>query len=99
MLLTQEIPGDNPVEILNSHIDSLFRCLRQERREKILREIGEAEKLGSHYHMLRELMILQGIDKAEKVGDQARARKLQEDYQKLIGINTGKCPIEGRDDM
>jgi DNA primase len=99
MLLTQEIPGDDPVEILNSHIESIVRCRRHERREKILRKIGEAEKLGSHYHMLRELMILQGIDEAEKVGDQARARKLQEDYQKFIASNTGKCPKEGSDDM
>lgn len=99
MLLTQEIPGDDPVEILNSHIESIVRCRRQERREKILKEIGEAEKLGSHYHMLRELMILQGIDEAEKVGDQARVRKLQEDYQKLIESNTGKSPKEGSDDL
>jgi DNA primase len=99
MLLTQEIPGDNLVEILNSHIESLFRYRRQERREKILRKIGEAEKLGSHYHLLRELMILKGIDEAEKVGDQARARKLQADYQKFIGIDTGKYPKEGSDGM
>lgn len=99
MLLTQEIPGDNPVEILHSHIESIVRCQRQERREKILREIGEAEKLGSHYHLLRELMILQGIDEAEKVGDQARAKKLQADYQRLIETNTGKYPKEGSDGM
>lgn len=99
MLLTQEIPGDDPVEILNSHIESIVRCRRHERREKILKEIGEAEKLGSHYHLLRELMLLQGIDEAEKVGDQARARKLQEDYQEFIGVNTGKYPKEGSDDM
>ncbi|HBC93410.1 MAG TPA: DNA primase [Pelotomaculum sp.] len=99
MLLIQEIPGDDPVEILNSHMKSVVRCRRQERREKILKEIGEAEKLGSHYHLLRELMILQGIDEAEKVGDQARARKLQEDYRKLIESNTGECPKEGSDGM
>ncbi|MDD4238136.1 MAG: DNA primase [Desulfotomaculaceae bacterium] len=99
MLLTKEIPGDDPVEILYSHIESIVRYQRQERREKILKEIGEAEKLGSHYHLLRELMLLQGIDEAEKVGDHAHARKLQEDYQKLIESNTGKCPKEGSDGM
>jgi DNA primase len=96
-LLTQEIPGDDPVEILNSHIVSIIRHRRQERREKILKEIGEAEKLGSHYRLLRELMILQGIDEAEKVGDQARAMQLQEDYQELIACNTGMYPKEGSD--
>lgn len=99
MLLTQEIPGDDPVEILNSYVESIARCRRQERKEKILKEIGEAEKLGSHYHLLRELMLLQGIDEAEKVGDQDRIRKLQADYQEFIGVNNGKYPKEGSDDM
>ncbi|MGI6490818.1 MAG: DNA primase [Pelotomaculum sp.] len=96
-LLTREIPGDDPVEIINSHIESIARCRRQERREKILKEIGEAEKLGIHYHLLQELMILKGIDEAEKVGNQARAKKLLEDYQQLISTNTSRYPKEGSD--
>jgi len=96
-LLTMEIPGDDPVEIINSHIDSIARCRRQERREKILKEIGEAEKLGINYHLLQELMILKGIDEAEKVGNQARVKKLQEDYQQLLSTDTSRYPKEGSD--
>jgi hypothetical protein len=89
-ILTLDIPGENPITILKSYIDSINRCIRQERREEILEEIRDLEKSGNsniYNDLLRELVILKGIDEAEKAGDQDRAAGFLSEYKKFYNGN------------
>lgn len=101
-LLTLDIPGENPIEIMKNYIDSVNRCIRQERREEILEEIKELEKSGNsllYNDLLRELVVLKGIDEAEKAGDKDRAAGYMNEYKKYFGNNNGNHPGEGRDSI
>jgi len=87
LLLTQEIPGENPVQIMKGYLECISRSNRRERREILLREIGEAEKAGDHLlygELWSEYIILRGIDQAEKVGDQSRIEKLLQEYRQFL---------------
>ncbi|MFX4263413.1 DNA primase [Pelotomaculum propionicicum] len=101
-ILTLDIPGENPIKILKSYIDSINRCIRQERREEILEEIRDLEKSGNsaiYNDLLRELVLLKGIDEAEKAGDQDRAAGFLNEYKKLFNFNNGNHLREGRDSI
>lgn len=101
-LLTLDIPGENPDKLMKSYMESINRCIRQERREKILEEIRELEKTGNsllYNDLLRELVILKGIDEAEKAGDQARAGHYLNEYKKFTNFNNGKHLGEGRESI
>lgn len=90
-LLTLDVPGENPDKIMNAYIKSINRYIRQERREELLKEIRAAENSGNHLYyknLLRELVVLKGIDEAEKAGDQGRARDLLNQYKQYFGFNT-----------
>lgn len=98
-ILTLDIPEENPIKILKSYIDSINRCIRQERREEILKEIRDLEKSGNsniYNDLLRELVILKGIDEAEKAGDQDRAAGFLNEYKKFYNGNHHR---EGRDSI
>ncbi|MBP7331335.1 MAG: DNA primase [Firmicutes bacterium] len=102
MLLTLEIPGEDPVNIMKCYIDSINRCMRQERREKILEEIKNMEKSDNNMlnnDLLRELVFLKGIDEAEKAGNLERAAELMVDYRKNFNIKNGDHRVEGRDNI
>ncbi|MCL6634336.1 MAG: DNA primase [Peptococcaceae bacterium] len=99
-LLTQEIPGEDLVQIMKSYLVCISRCDRQERREVLLKEISEAEKSGNHLlfqELWREYVVLRGIAEAEKVGDQGRAERLLQQYRELLHSNKQKDPREGSD--
>ena len=99
-LLTMDIPGENPVHIMKSYIDSINRFTRQARREEILEEIKELEKSGGselYNGLLRELVILKGIDEAEKAGDPKRAAEFMDEYKKFVNFNNRNHLGEGRD--
>lgn len=101
-LLTLDIPGENPDKIVKSYIDSINRCVRQERREEILEEIRDLEKTGDsslYNDLLRELVVLKGIDEAEKAGDHARAADYLNEYKKFSNFNNGKHLGEGRESI
>lgn len=101
-LLTLDIPGENPDNLLKSYMESINRCIRQERREEILEEIRDLEKTGDsqlYNDLLRELVILKGIDEAEKAGDQARADHYFNEYKKFTIFNNGKHLGEGRESI
>ncbi|MDD4766547.1 MAG: DNA primase [Desulfotomaculaceae bacterium] len=98
-LLTLDIPGENPVNIMKCYIASIKRCIRQERREGILEEIKELEKSGNNMlynDLLRELVYLKGIDEAEKAGNSERTVELMVDCKKFFNINNGDHRGEGR---
>ncbi len=98
-LLTQGIPGEDPVQIMNLYVESINRCLRQERRENLLKEINKVEKTGNNWlynGLLHELMILKRIDEAERDGDQGRIDQLLQEYRQLES-NNWKYPREGID--
>lgn len=83
-LLMQDIPGENPDHILKAYIRSVNRCIRQDRKGDLLREIQEAERSGNHRQsndLLRELMMLKEIDEAEKAGDHGRVAGLLQEYR------------------
>lgn len=101
-LLTLDIPGENLDKIVKSYIDSINRCVRQERREEILEEIRDLEKTGDsslYNDLLRELVVLKGIDEAEKAGDHARAADYLNEYKKFSNFNNGKHLGEGRESI
>ncbi len=96
-LLTLDIPGENPVTIIKSYINSINRCTRLERREEILEEIKSLEKMGNNKQydqLLRELVFLKGIDEAEKTGNLERAGELMVDYRNNLN-NTRGLPRRG----
>lgn len=102
LLLTQEIPGENLVQIMKGYVESISRSNRQERREMLLKEISETEKSGNsglYHNLLCELMILQGIAEAEKVGDHGRIERLLQEYRQFLKSNNWKHPREGSDGM
>lgn len=101
-LLTLDIPGENPDILMKSYMESINRCIRQERREEILEEIRNLEKTGDsslYNDLLREIVILKGIDEAEKAGDQARADHYLNEYKKFANFNNGKHLGEGRESI
>jgi len=101
-LLMLDIPGENPVQIMKSHIESVNRCIRQERRGELLREIHEAERSGDHRlsnDLSRELIILKKIDEAEKAGDHNRIAGLLQEYRQRPDSGNSKRLREGRDSV
>jgi DNA primase len=101
-LLTLDIPGENPIAIMKNYIDSINRCVRQERREEILEEIRALEKSGNsllYNDLLRELTVLKGIEEAEKAGDQDRVVNSLNEYKKFFNFNNGNHLGEGRDSI
>ena len=87
---------------MKCYIDSINRCMRQERREKILEEIKNMEKSDNkmlNNDLLRELVFLKGIDEAEKAGNLGRAAELMVDYRKIFNIKNGDHRVEGRDNI
>ncbi|BAF59087.1 MAG: DNA primase [Pelotomaculum sp.] len=100
-LLTQDIPGENLVQIMKNHIDSIRRFERRERREALLKEIAKAEKAGNHSlcnELWREYIILRSIAEAEKNGEQGRAAELMLEYREFVSLKNGKYPREGSDE-
>jgi DNA primase len=100
-LLTLDIPGKNPVKIMKSYIDSIHRSIRQGRREEILEEIRDLEKSGDHLlynELLRELVVLKGIEAAEKAGDGDRTADLLQKYNRYLNSNKEQHLDERRDD-
>jgi len=101
MLLTLDIPGENPEQIFKAYIESINRYIRQERRENLLKEIREAENTGNDklfHDLFEELIILKGIDEAEKTGNRGRAERLLKKHREKFTLNNGKR-LEGRDTM
>ncbi len=101
-LLIMDIPGENPVKIMKWYIDSINRCIRQERREEILEEIKNLEKLdGSMLEkdLLRELVLLKGIDEAEKADNFLRVAELTAKYREYFSVRNGEHRVEGRDNI
>lgn len=99
-LLTQEIPGRDPVQIIKELIESINRCNRQERREILLKEISEAEKFGNkslYSKLWREYVVLRKIAEAEKTGDRHRMESLLQEYREILKANNAGCPKEGSD--
>lgn len=100
LLLTQEIPGENPVHIMKAYLESISRYTHQERRGVLLKEISEAERSGNHglnTDLLRELILLKGIDEAQKAHEPDRAAKLLQEYRQFLKLNNWKHPREGSD--
>lgn len=100
MILTQEIPGANLVQILKDLMDSISRMNRQERRETLLSEISLAEKSGDrtgYDELLQEYIVLRGIAEAEKSNDEKRYSDFLEKYREIQRINNQKHPGEGSD--
>lgn len=100
MILSQEIPGVNLVQIMRDLLESIGRINRQERRETLLSKISEAEKLDQltlHDELLREYIILRGIAEAEKSNDSERYSDLLQKYRDLHRSNNQKNPREGSD--
>jgi len=100
-LLTRDIPGENQVKIMNDYVELINRCDRQERRETLIKEIGEAERSGNHglcRHLWREYIVLRGITEAERIGNHDRIAKLLHEYQQLLKTDTWKHPREGSED-
>lgn len=96
--LTIDIPGENVAKMMNDYVDSIHRCNRQERREVLIKEISEAERLSdqaSYGRLWREYIILRGISEAERTGDQDRAAKLLGEYRQYLQTNTLEYPGEG----
>jgi len=94
-LLTQEIPGADPVQIMKGYLESLGRCSRQERREMLLNEISKAEKSGNkslYSQLWREYLVLRVIAEAEKAGDRNRMESLLQEYRKVSGANDVGVP-------
>ena len=101
-LLTQDLPGEDLVQMMNMYITSVIRSIRQERREEILAEIRDLEKSGNHLlynKLLRELLILKGIEEAEKAGDKDRVECFLNEYKKYLSPDIEKHLGEGRDDV
>lgn len=101
-LLIMDIPGENPVKIMKCYIDSINRCIRQERREEILEEIRNLEKLDGSMldnDLLRELVLLKGIDEAEKADNFARVAELTAEYREYFSIKNEDHRVEGRDNI
>ncbi|OPX87090.1 DNA primase [Pelotomaculum sp. PtaB.Bin117] len=99
-LLTREIPGEDRVQMINSYVEFISRCNRQERRRMLLQKINEAEKSGEHwlYHNLwNEYILLRGIAEAERLGDRERTASLLQEYQQYLKKDTWKHPREGSD--
>ena len=85
-LLAQEIPGDDPVQIMNIYLESINRCYRQERRKNLLQEISKHENMENglpDHDLLREYMLLQRIEDAEIAGDQGKIDQLLEEYRQF----------------
>jgi DNA primase len=98
-LLAQEIPGDDPVQIMNIYLESINRCYRQERRKNLLQEISKHENMENglpDHDLLREYMLLQRIEDAEIAGDQGKIDQLLEEYRQFES-NIWKYPREGID--
>ncbi|MCG9967073.1 DNA primase [Pelotomaculum terephthalicicum JT] len=96
--LLHDIPGENRVQIMKDYLESIHRCNRQERREKLIKEIGDAEKSGDHDlygYLWREYIILRGIAEAERIGDHDRLANLLHEYQQFLKTDTWKHPKEG----
>ncbi len=94
-LLTQEIPGSDPVQIMKGYLESLSRCSRQERRETLLNEISKAEKSGNkslYTKLWREYIVLRVIAEAEKAGDRNRLETLLQEYRKVSGADEVGIP-------
>jgi DNA primase len=101
-LLTQDLPGDDPVQMMNMYTASIIRSIRQERREEILAEIRVLEKDGSHLlynKLLRELLILKGIEEADKAGDKDRVDCFLNEYKKYLSHSNEMHLGEGGDDL
>lgn len=101
-ILTKELPGEDPVQMMNMYIASVIRSIRQERREEILSEIRDLEKAGNpllYNKLLRELLILKGIEAADKAGDQDRVDCFLDEYKKYLSPDNEGHLGEGRDDM
>lgn len=97
LLLTQQIPGEDPVQIMKGYLECISRSNRQERREILLQEISEAEKSGNHLlysELWNEYIILRGIAEAEKVGDQSRIEKLLQEYRQFLQSNKRGSTLE-----
>ena len=89
-LLAQEIPGDDPVQIMNIYLESINRCYRQERRKTFCRKSAniKIQKNGLPDHdLLREYMLLQRIEDAEIAGDQVRIDQLLQEYRQFVSNN------------
>lgn len=96
--LTHDIPGENRAQIMKDYMESIHRSNRQERRETLIKEIGDAERSGDHDlygHLWREYIILRGISEAERVGNHDRVDNLLQEYQQFIKTGTWKHPREG----
>ncbi|MDF9409258.1 DNA primase [Pelotomaculum isophthalicicum JI] len=96
--LTHDIPGENRAQIMKDYLESIHRCNRQERRETLIKEIGDAERSGDHElygHLWREYIILRGISEAERVGNHDRVDNLLQEYQQFLKTDTWKHPREG----
>ncbi len=101
-LLIMDIPGENPAKIMKCYIDSINRCIRQERREEILEEIRNLEKLDGSMldnNLLRELVLLKGIDEAEKADNYVRVAELTAEYREYFSIGSEDHRVEGRDNI
>ena len=89
-LLAQEIPGDDPVQIMNIYLESINRCYRQERRKNLLQEISKYKNTENglpDHDLLREYMLLQRIEDAEIAGDQVRIDQLLQEYRQFVSNN------------
>ncbi len=97
-LLTAELPGGNPGDIMEQYIQLMKRCDRQTRRQELIKAIREAEEKGDKalYDMLcREYIILRSIAEAEKMGDVKRLETLLEEYRSYCQGGNREYPKEG----
>jgi len=100
MILTQDVPGEDPAQILKDLLESIGRFDRQERREALISKINEAERAGDqklYGELLREYVILRGIAEAEKLNDRERCLSLLNEYRQLQGSDDRRYPKEGSD--
>lgn len=58
-VVTQNIPGENPVQILNGYVDSFKKFKKKENREQLLGQLAEAENAGDWNRVYQLQRLLQ----------------------------------------
>jgi DNA primase len=97
-ILAEELPFGNPSQRMKDCLALVRRNDLRERRETLLREIGEAARIEDQVlygRLWSEFVLLKGIAEAERTGDVAQMELLMNDYRQFAESDGIGCQMEG----